>query len=420
MSIETTTLKNGLRVVTDHISTVETVTLGVWLDVGARNEPKELNGIAHVLEHMAFKGTQERTAKDIAEAIENVGGYVNAYTSRETTAYYTRLLKGDAKLGVDIMSDILQNSTFQPSEFEREQSVIIQEIGQTYDTPDDIIFDYFQETCFPHHPMGRPILGTAEIIQSLTSDCVKQYMHDHYGAKQMVLAAAGNIQHKDLVSMAEDYFTDLREDCSHTVEPSMYKGGEFRQDRSLEQVHIVLGFEGLPYNHDDYYAAALLSTILGGGMSSRLFQEIREKRGLVYSIYAFHSAYRDSGIFGIYAGTSQEKANELLHVTVNELQHLSKTDFSADLNRAKAQLKASLMMSLESTSSRCEQLASQMHIHGHPIKTHEILQKVERVTPDHIKHIADKLFTSVPTFATLGPIKKVQGLDKLKSVMGVQ
>jgi predicted Zn-dependent peptidase len=266
--------------------------------------------------------------------------------------------------------------------------------------------------------MGRPILGTSEIVQSLTSDRVKQYMHDHYGAKQMVLAAAGNIKHKDLVTMAEEHFITLKKDCAKTLEPSHYTGGEFRQERPLEQVHIVMGMEGLPYKHEDYYAASLLATILGGGMSSRLFQEIREKRGLVYSIYAFHSPSSDTGIFGIYAGTSQEKANELIEVTASELKHFSRTDFEADLKRAKAQVKAGLMMSLESTSSRCEQLANQMHIHGKPISPHDTLKKVDGVTVDHIKKVADTFFSSTPTFATLGPIDKVHGLEQLKKALG--
>lgn len=418
MSIAMTTLPNGLRVVTDTIPEVETVSLGVWLNVGARHEPKEINGIAHVLEHMAFKGTQTRSAKDIAEAIENVGGYVNAYTSREVTAYYTRLLKNDVALGVDILSDIMQNSTFNDYEFQREQSVILQEIGQTYDTPDDIIFDYFQETCFPDQSMGRPILGTNDIIESLKNTDVKKYMDDHYGAKQMVLSAAGNVQHDTLVKLATDYFTDLKPDCHKDVPPANFRGGEFRQSRAqLEQTHIVLGFEGVPYGHPHYYAATLLSTILGGGMSSRLFQEIREKRGLVYSIYAFHSSYKDTGMFGIYAGTGPEKARELLTATTDLLKQFPKTTIDQELLRAKAQLKASLMMGLESTSSRCEQLAQHMHIYGHRLSPQEILEKIESVSPHDIITLATSFFSSPLTLATLGPIDDVPSKDEVEQAL---
>lgn len=404
--VEVTTLDNGLRIASQHNPSVETVTSGVWLNVGARLEPKEVNGVAHVLEHMAFKGTKNRTAKEIAEVIENVGGYMNAYTSRENTAYYTRVLKDDIRLSIDIISDILQNSTFDAEEFKKEQSVIIQEIGQSYDTPDDIIFDYFQETCFPNQAMGRPILGTVDIINSLTPQKVSSYMYDHYGAKQMVLAASGNIKHADLVDLAKQYFTSLPLDKAVAADKASYKGGSFHEERDLEQVHIVAGFEGVPYKHPDYYSTALLATILGGGMSSRLFQEIREKRGLVYSIYAFHSAYTDAGIFGIYAGTSAEKVDELLHAAATELKAIKNADLDIELNRAKAQLKASLMMSMESTSSRCEQIASQMHIHGRPIEAKEILQKIEAVDTNHIKDIATKVFSSAPTLTTLGPLSE--------------
>lgn len=404
--IQVTTLDNGLRVASHTNTSVETVTLGTWLNVGARLEPKEVNGVAHVLEHMAFKGTKTRSAKDIAEVIENVGGYMNAYTSRENTAYYTRVLKADARLSMDIVSDILQNSTFDEDEFKKEQAVIIQEIGQSYDTPDDIIFDYFQETCFPNQAMGRPILGTADIVNSLTPKRVAQYMSDHYGAKQMVVAASGNIQHRDLVSLAKEYFTNIPLDKAAMGEKSTYKGGTFHEERDLEQVHIVAGFEGVPYKHEDYYANGLLATILGGGMSSRLFQEIRENRGLVYSIYAFHSSYTDTGIFGIYAGTNAEKVDELLTAAAKELGNIKTTDIEKELNRAKAQLKASLMMSLESTSSRCEQLASHMHIHGRPVDPSEILAKVEAVDTHHIKRVAERMFATTPTLTTLGPLSK--------------
>jgi predicted Zn-dependent peptidase len=371
--------------------------------VGARHEPAEINGISHVLEHMAFKGTARRSALQIAEEIEAVGGYLNAYTSREATAYHARILKSDIPLAIDILADILQNSTFDAAEFEREQSVIIQEIGQTYDTPDDIIFDYFQETCYPNQPVGRAILGTAEIVRSLVPHQVEAYLKDHYGARQMVFAAAGKLDHQHIVQLVENKFASLPLDRPKETIPAIYQGGTFHQSRDLEQTHLIMGFEGVPFGHPDYYAASILSTILGGGMSSRLFQEVREKRGLVYSVYTFSANYQDNGIFGIYAGTNPKQIDELLPVVHKELDRFSKTLELVEMNRAKAQLKAGLMMGLESTTARCEQLANHMLIYGRPLTSDEILAKVDAVTSDHVTSLANRLFTSPMTLTTLGP-----------------
>ncbi|NBT85507.1 MAG: insulinase family protein [Alphaproteobacteria bacterium] len=414
MTIQSTVLPNGLRVVSDFIPSVETASLGVWLDVGTRNETKDINGIAHMLEHMAFKGTERRTALQIAEEIEAVGGYLNAYTGRETTAYYARILKEDAPLAVDILSDILQYSTFDAAEFQKEQSVIIQEIGQSNDTPDDIVFDYFQETCFPGHSMGWPTLGTVDVIQSLKPEIVKDYMKRHYGAKQMVFSAAGNIDHDDLVQRVSKGFTNLTPDCSHSPTPARYQGGDYRQDKELEQVHVLLGFEGVPYGHKDYYALSVLSTLLGGGMSSRLFQEIREKRGLVYTVYSYMSSYKDSGVFGIYAGTGEDEVKELFPVVCEQLKTLGSTLNETEINRAKAQLKASLMMGLESTSNRCERLANHVLIYGRPLSSTEIIKSINNVTKEDLKNLSDRLFKSPLTLTTLGPIKNVISFDEVQ------
>ena len=411
------TLPNGLRVVSDRIATVETVTLGVWLNVGTRHETKEINGIAHMLEHMAFKGTKRRNAREIAEEIEAVGGYLNAYTAREVTAYHARILKEDVGLAVDILADILQNSTFDAEEFTKEQSVIIQEIGQSNDTPDDVVFDYFQETCFPNQPMGWPTLGTVDVIKSLKPETVKKYMADHYGAKQMVLAAAGNIDHAELVKLAEEHFKDLPADRSVEKVPSDFQGGDFRLARELEQVHIVFGFEGLPYGHPDYYTMMILSTLLGGGMSSRLFQEVREKRGLVYSIQSHASSYRDSGVFTVYAGTGAEEIKELIPVVLGELKKLSTTLTDAEIKRSKAQLKAGMMMGMEGTSSRCERLAHQMLVYGRPIPSQETLEKISAVTKESIAELADKIFSQKPTLTALGPIENVASYEEVLALL---
>ena len=415
---ESTTLNNGVRVVSVHLPHVETVTLGAYFNVGARDEDKSVNGIAHVLEHMAFKGTTTKSAKEIAEMVESVGGYLNAYTSRETTAYYARLLKEHAHLGLGVLADILQNSVFAQEELDKERHVIIQEIGQTYDTPDDVLFDYFQDTAFPDQPMGRPILGSVDNVASFTSVQVKHYLESHYGAEKMVIAAAGNIRHAELVEKAHELFGTFRKNDQFNREPSNYTGGDFRQQRDLEQTHVTLGFKGIPLKDPDFYSVAMLSTILGSGMSSRLFQEVREKRGLVYSVYAFSSSYRDDGLFTIYAGTSPEKVESLIPVVCEQLLDVTQNLSDKEIDRARSQIKAGLMMGLESTSGRCEQLANQMLVHGRVIPLQETLQKIEAVTKSTIQNIAKKIFMNQkPTFACLGNLQNVPDFSTIEGYM---
>ena len=403
MSAQVTTLKNGLRVISDHMDTVETVSLGAWVDVGTRDETADINGISHVLEHMAFKGTKRRSAYQIAETIEAVGGHLNAYTSRENTAYYAKVLKEDAGLAIDIISDILQHSTMEPDELAREQTVIVQEIHQAHDTPDDIIFDHFQETAYPDQAMGRPVLGTADLVHAMNRETLLGYMRDHYSPSKMIISAAGNIDHAELVKMAETSFNALPKGQESIREEASYKGGIFREDRSLEQVHLVLGFDGLSYADPGFYAASVLSTLFGGGMSSRLFQEIREKRGLVYSIYSFLSCYTDGGMFGIYAGTGAEEAPQLIPLIKEEMEKVIADVSEDEINRARAQLKASILMSLESTSTRCEQLARQLSLFDRPISTEETVEKIEAVDISDIRSVATRLFSGPATQAAIGP-----------------
>jgi predicted Zn-dependent peptidase len=404
MTIQVSTLANGLRIVTDTIPSIETAALGIWVNIGTRHEKAQINGIAHMLEHMAFKGTTTRKARDIAEQIEAVGGYLNAATSREMTTYYARILKDDVPLALDILSDILQNSVFEPEELEHERAVILQEINQAYDTPDDIIFDYFQETAFPNQTMGYPILGTAEIIKQIDRKTLLAFMQDYYVASRMVLAAAGNVNHDQIVSIADKCFANLKSHTSISHEPAFYAGGEGRYKRDLEQVHMILGFEGVCMDHRDYYAASVLATLFGGGMSSRLFQEVREKRGLVYSIYAFKSSYTDTGLFAIYAGTGAEQVKDVIPTICDEINKVTHFIEDRELIRAKAQLKASLLMGLESTSNRCEQLAQQMLFHGRPLTSAEITERIEVVNIEDLKRVAKTIFTSIPTLTSLGPI----------------
>ncbi len=401
------TLANGLRIVTDEMGGVETAALGIWVDVGTRNEPKEVNGVAHLLEHMAFKGTKRRSARAIAEEIENVGGHLNAYTSREHTAYYARVLKGDVPLAVDILGDILQHSVFDAEELERERTVILQEIGQANDTPDDIIFDLFQEQAYPDQGLGRPVLGQAEIIRTIPREKIADYMGAHYGASRMVLSAAGAVDHDAVVRLAQERFGSLADFPVGRPDPARYVGGDLREVKDLEQVHLVLGFPSVGYADPDYYAVSMLSTLLGGGMSSRLFQEIREKRGLVYTIYAFSAAYEDGGLFGIYAGTGEDEVTELMPVLCDELVTTSASLTSEEIERARAQLKASLLMGLESSSSRAEHYANHLLIYGRPHSTAEIVAKIDAVDTAQIARAASRIFGAAPTLTTLGPVGKV-------------
>jgi predicted Zn-dependent peptidase len=412
-AVRLTRLPNGLIVVSETMPRVETVSIGAYVAAGTRHESAAENGVSHFLEHMAFKGTERRSAADIAREIENVGGHLNAYTSRENTAYYCKVLKEDVGLAADIIGDILTHSSFIPEELERERGVILQEIGQANDTPDDIIFDHFQNTAFPGQPMGRPTLGTEEVIRDMKREALTGYMRHHYGPERMVVAAAGAVEHERVVDLVQRHFADLPQVAPPPPEAARYVGGEFREERDLDQVHIVLGFPSCGYKDPLHYPSMLLSTLLGGGMSSRLFQEIREKRGLVYSIYSFAHPFDDSGLFAVYAGTGEKEAEELVPVTLEELRKVQ-TDVTQDeLDRAKAQFRASLLMSLESTGSRTEQLARQIQVHGRIIPVEETKARIAAVTIEEVQEAARAAFRAAPTLAALGPADRVPGLPQI-------
>jgi predicted Zn-dependent peptidase len=415
MNIGLATLPNGLRIVTDRVDTVATVSLGLWVDVGTRHEPAAVNGVAHFLEHMAFKGTERRTALAIAEEIEAVGGQHNAYTARESTAYYAKVLKEDAALALDILADILQHSTFDPDEMERERGVILQEIGRTNDTPDDVIFDYFQECAYPDQAMGRSGLGSPEIIRTLSRKAVIGYMRDHYAASHMVLSASGNLDHDRFVDLAAKLLGDMPAERSFETEPARYVGGEHRQDRELEQVHLVLGFPGLTLGHPDRYAAGVLSTAFGGGSSSRLFQEVREKRGLAYAVSCFGESYRDGGLFGIYAGTGEEEIAELMPILCEETCKLRDGLTPVELARAKAQMRAGLLMSLESTSARCEQMAQHMLIHGTPFDPDDVVRRIDAVDDAAIGRVVAGWRRGSPTVVALGPVEQLEDFTRIEA-----
>ncbi len=418
-AISVTRLPSGLTIVTERMDRVETVSLGAYVAAGTRHETADENGASHFLEHMAFKGTERRSAAGIAEEIEAVGGHINAYTAREQTAYYVKVLKEDMALGADLIGDILTHSTFDPDELERERGVILQEIGQANDTPDDIVFDHFQETAYPGQPMGRPTLGTEKGIRGMRRESLMNYMRRHYTAGNTVVAAAGNLEHERFVDLAQKHFSDLPTDRAPPALPGIYTGGEFREARDLDQVHIVLGFPSVSYADPDYYPTMLLSTLLGGGMSSRLFQEVREKRGLVYSVYSFTAPAMDGGLFGIYAGTGESEAAELMPVVLEELRKVQTEVNAPELQRARAQVKASLLMSLESTGSRCEQLARQVQVFGRVIPTAETVGRIEAVTAADIERAAARIFRGAPTLAAMGPADRVPSLSEIADRLAV-
>ena len=408
-------LNNGLTVITDYIDTVETVSVGMWNKVGARNEQEKVNGVAHLLEHMAFKGTANRTALDIAKEVEMVGGAVNAYTSREVTAYYMKVLKEDIGLSIDIISDILQNSTFDAKELDRERGVILQEIGMYLDTPDDVVFDKWQEVAYPDQPMGRSILGKSEIIKSISRDQVEGFMKSFYRPDRMVFSVSGNFQEALVLDLVEKHFNNLPNGQDDHSPKASYKGGEFRQEKDLEQVNIILGFEGVDFYSDLYYSTAVYSTVLGSGMSSRLFQEIREKRGLVYSVSSYTSSFSDSGIFGVYAGTGQKEVKELIPVLCDQLNISAKSFTPEELQRAKAQFKASLLMGQESTSRRCRSNASKYLMHNEIISHEEIISKIDAVQLEDLERARSNILSSNITLSSIGPIKYLEDIGKIKS-----
>ncbi|WP_448189096.1 M16 family metallopeptidase [Azospirillum sp. sgz301742] len=411
--IRVTTLANGLRVATDTMPDVQTVSLGCWVGVGTRNEAPSVNGVAHLVEHMLFKGTKRRTAFRISEEIENVGGQLNAYTTREHTAYYAKVLHEDAPLALDIIADMLQHSVLDEAELVRERTVVLQEIGQAADTPDDIIFDHFQTTAYPDQALGRPVLGSAEIVGKLPRSALVDYMGRHYAGPSIVLAAAGRIEHDAFVAMAEKAFASLPSATHPEPERALYRGGDFREARDLEQLHLVLGFDGVGIHDPDFYAHSVLSTLLGGGMSSRLFQEIREKRGLVYSIYTFTGGYRDGGLFGVYAGTGEDEVEELIPVVCEEIVKAGEGVTEDEVARARAQMKAGTLMALESTMSRCEQLGQQLLVYGRPIPVDEIVLRIEGVDAEAVMRSARRLRQCRPTVAALGPVQGLETYDRI-------
>lgn len=412
MSVELTTLKNGLRIVSETRRTVETVSVGVWVDVGARHESEAQNGLTHFLEHMLFKGTKSRTAKEIAFEIEAVGGHMNAYTSRDNTTYYARVLKEDMALAVEVLSDLLTNSLFDKAEIEREKDVVLQEIGQSLDTPDDVVFDHLQEEAFKGQAIGRTILGPAENVRSFSQEALFDFLNQNYFADSMVISAAGNLDHQELVACVEKCFVNLKSNDRPKPATASYVGGQRFEAKELEQVHLTYGWQGVSFNDPQFYAYQLYSTILGGGMSSRLFQRVREELGLAYSVYSFSSSHADAGLFGIYAGTGADTIAGLTPVIREEMVALMDGPTDLEFGAAKAQMKSGILMALEATSSRMEQLGRQLLMFDRVIPVSEITANIDAVAPVDVASVAHKIMESAnPSIAAIGEASALKHLE---------
>ena len=403
----TETFPNGLTLLTEKIPHVKSVSIGVWSKIGSRHEPAELTGISHFLEHMFFKGTARRTAEEIARAIDSVGGCLDAFTTRENTCFYAKVLGEHLPLAVDLLSDILLCSLMAEQEMEKERQVIQQEIKMVEDSPDDLIHDLFAQILWPNHPLGRPILGSRETLARIGRSELLSFLNEYYRPNHCVIAAAGNLDHQELAGLLAESF-GAWSGCGPTVNTSspLSQYCQWEDRRDLSQVHLCLGVEGFPYAHEDRYALHLLNCLLGGGMSSRLFQEVRERRGLAYSIYSYQASFQDSGLVVVYSGTGPEHYREVLRLIETEFSRMVAEPLSPEeLRRAKDQLKGNLLLGLESTSSRMIRLAKMEIFFGQIFNLEEVIQGIEEITSERIRDLARRLFGShAYTLAAIGPI----------------
>ena len=413
MTIRITTLDNGLRVATDAMREAESVVVGAWVGVGTRHEPWRANGVAHLVEHMMFKGTKNRSAYALSAAIEKDGGATNAHTTREETAYYARVLPENTELACDVIADMLQHSLFQPKDFEREKQVIIQEIGRDLDSPEEHIYDLLHQIAFPRQKIGRPILGSAEVIAKLARSTARNYVRQYYRAGNMVLVAAGRIEHEAFVAMVRKRFGRLPRGNAPVKEKARTASGVKLLNKAIEQLHVILAFAGPGYHSRDIYATQLLSILLGGSASSRLFQKIREKRGLVYAISSGHMALSDTGVFQIYAGTDPERVQELIPVVCQELRDVTHHVTQGELDRAKAQCRADMLMGQENVMRRAEVLGHQLLAHGRPVPPEEIIRKLTAVSKRDVEAMARKLLAKKPILTALGPTEHLEDYKKI-------
>jgi predicted Zn-dependent peptidase len=403
-------LDNGLRILTERMSQVRSISIGVWLTRGSRHETADRSGIAHFVEHMLFKGTKRRSAEDIAQAIDSIGGQLDAFTAKEYASYYIKVLDEHLPLALDILSDIVLNPAFNVEDVEREKKVIVEEIKMVEDTPDDLVHELFTQGFWENHPLGRPILGTRETVESFSMDTLRQYFVNTYTPANLIVSAVGNLEHARVRDLVAEKFGALassghpdREEAPHVVPKILIRNKE------LEQSHLCLGTSSYPQNHDDRYSSYVLNTMLGGSMSSRLFQNVREKRGLAYAVFSSLSAYRDAGSFTVYAGCSNDAVGEVIDLVVEELRGVKQAPVSeAELRRAKDHLKGSLMLSLENTASRMSHIARQEIYFDRQFGLDETLQGIERVTVSEVQRVATDLFKDGSLSATV--LGNVNGL----------
>ncbi|HEU4518406.1 MAG TPA: pitrilysin family protein [Microvirga sp.] len=412
-AIAVTRLDNGFLVATERMPELATASLGIWVGTGSRHEQAHEHGLSHLIEHMAFKGTARRSARAIAEDIENVGGEINAATSVEYTSYTARVLGENVDVALDVIGDILTESVFDEAELAREKGVIVQEYAAVEDTPDDLVYDAFMETAFAGQPIGRPILGTPDTVRSFDAGAIRRFMAREYAPDKMVLAAAGDVEHGQIVEAAERFFGGARADGRPAVEPGRYIGGERRIARRLEQANLVLGLPGLSFKDPGYFATHLFAHGLGGGLTSRLWHEVREVRGLAYSIEAFHWPFSDCGLFGIGAGTAGSDVADLIAVTLDTTRRAIVELDEIELARARAQMKVGLLTALETPGGRIERIARQLLAWGRLIPSEEIVRKVDAVTVEEAREAGRVLLEGAPTVAAVGPLKGLPSLSRL-------
>lgn len=408
-------LSNGVPVVTEALKNMRSVVVGLWVKVGSRNEPSEKNGISHFLEHMFFKGTRKRTAKDIAFETDSLGGELNAFTSRETTTFYIKVLDEFLEKGLELLSDVFLNSLFPEEDIEKEKKIIKEEIKMVEDTPDDYIHDLFNQTIWGHSGIGQPVLGRRETIRIFTRDDLMAHIRKYYGVKDIVISCAGNFDHMHLMALLNKNLGNLRRGSEpERGAPPGFQSTMHVFSKQLSEAHLCLGFKGIHHASKDRYSLFTLNTILGAGVSSRLFQEIREKRGLAYAIYSFIASYSDTGLWGIYAGVSRKKVREVIELILQEMHHLKDTITESELQRAKNQLKGNIILGLESTSSRMNNIARQEIYHGRYFSPKEIMDEVDSITLKQIKDLAELIIRKDLLALTIyGPVQE----ESLKGIL---
>lgn len=408
-------LINGLPVVMEPIRNMRSVVLGIWVKVGSRHEPPEKNGISHFLEHMFFKGTKKRSAKDIAFEIDSLGGELNAFTSRENTTFYVKVLDEFLEKGLELLSDIFLNSTFPEEDIGKEKKIIKEEIKMVEDTPDDYIHDLSNQTIWGNSGLGQPVLGRRDTIKLFTKDDLISHIRKYYGTKDIVVSCAGNFETEHLLSLLNKNLGHLRRGS----EPWRGAAPDFANkvevfSKELSEAHICLGIKGIPQASDERYSLFTINTILGAGVSSRLFQEIREKRGLAYSIYSFIASYIDTGVWGVYAGVSRKKVREVIELILAEIYNLKDTVNETELQRAKNQLKGNIILGLESTSSRMNNIARQEIYYGKYYSPREIMNEIDSITVKQIKELTEQLVQKECFSLTIyGPVVA----DDLKGIL---